>query len=178
MQHVDTCRMITSNAMHDDMCYIRRAPTSDIKHGHEYRTAIPITGVNPQAHRRPVQGPFAPRGGGAPLCLQARRGNRRLMACLMFQAVRRDVLVRVRCRVCRDDDPRPAPTERRRSLAAWFREGYDGLNARPGCNGLGLSVFPRRRAVGPGGWRAALGPEGRAVQGPPGRLARAGNKLK
>merc|ERR1712008_399901 len=31
----------------------------------------------------------------------------------------------------------------RKSLARWFREGYDTRNSVNGCNGLGLSIWPR-----------------------------------
>ena len=65
------------------------------------------------------------------------------MACLMLQAVRRDENIEVPCRVFRSDDERPAPTERRQSLSAWFAQGYDGPDSRPGCTGFGRSIFPR-----------------------------------
>merc|ERR1711956_56436 len=71
------------------------------------------------------------------------RNNRRLVALCMLQAVRRDSLVRVPCRIYADDDVRPAPLDSRKSLARWFREGYDTRNSVNGCNGLGLSIWPR-----------------------------------
>ncbi|OLP95908.1 hypothetical protein AK812_SmicGene21905 [Symbiodinium microadriaticum] len=62
------------------------------------------------------------------------RNNRRLVALLMFQAVRRDQLVRVPCRVLDSSDQRwEAPGGRR--FDQWFHEGYDG--------GTGLSIHPR-----------------------------------
>jgi hypothetical protein len=53
------------------------------------------------------------------------RNNRRLIALLMVQAVWRDKLIRVPCRIYADDDPRLAPMDARKSLAHWFRESYD-----------------------------------------------------
>ena len=38
---------------------------------------------------------------------------------------------------------RPAPVDRRKSLARWFQEGYDTPRDFEGCNGLGLSIWPR-----------------------------------
>ncbi|CAE7027349.1 unnamed protein product, partial [Symbiodinium sp. CCMP2456] len=62
------------------------------------------------------------------------RNNRRLVALLMFQAVRRDQMVRVPCRVLDSSDQRwEAPGGRR--FDQWFHEGYDG--------GTGLSINPR-----------------------------------
>ena len=51
------------------------------------------------------------------------RNNRRLLALLMFQAVRRGQLVQVRCRIYKDDDPRPAPTDDPKDLATWCAKG-------------------------------------------------------
>ncbi|CAE8716192.1 unnamed protein product [Polarella glacialis] len=62
------------------------------------------------------------------------RNNRRLLALLWLQAVRRDEALRVPCRIHHDDDP---------GLARWFKEGYDAPGGKPGCNGLGLSIWPR-----------------------------------
>ena len=39
------------------------------------------------------------------------RNNRRVMALLMLQALQRDSVVYVRCRILRGDDPREAPTK-------------------------------------------------------------------
>mmetsp|Transcript_148112 Transcript_148112/g.474106 ORF Transcript_148112/g.474106 Transcript_148112/m.474106 type:complete len:272 (+) Transcript_148112:1828-2643(+) len=71
------------------------------------------------------------------------RNNRRLIACLLFQAVRRTELVQVPCRIFRSDDTRRAPTERQKTMAEWFAEGYDAADTRANCDGLGYSIFPR-----------------------------------
>jgi len=71
------------------------------------------------------------------------RNNRRLTALLMFQAIRRDSIVYVPCKVFADDDCRACPVDGRKSLARWFREGYDTEGEREGCNGLGLSIWAR-----------------------------------
>lgn len=71
------------------------------------------------------------------------RNNRRLLALLMYQAVRRDELIKVPCLVWSPDDQRPAPFgDGRKTRAQWFKEGYD-LPSR-WYNGLGLSIWPRR----------------------------------
>ena len=67
------------------------------------------------------------------------RNNRRLIALLMLQEVRRDSLVWVHCRKYAHDDVRPAPVDRRKSMARWFRDGY-GTEVSD-CNGLGLSIL-------------------------------------
>ena len=53
----------------------------------------------------------------------------------------RDTLLLYPCKIYADDDPNPAPVERRKSLARWFQEGYD--TPRGDCNGLGLSIWSR-----------------------------------
>lgn len=65
------------------------------------------------------------------------RNNRRLLALRMFQAVQQGRLLRVPCKVFRDDDRRPAPVDEKR-LAQWFAEGYDAPGSREGCDGFGF----------------------------------------
>ncbi|CAJ1402892.1 unnamed protein product [Effrenium voratum] len=76
------------------------------------------------------------------------RNNRRLAALLMLQALRRDHLVAVPCRVIADDDRRPSPVDGR-NYEQWFQSGYDGPSRRPGCTGLGFSLWPRRAGATP-----------------------------
>eukprot|EP00929_Paragymnodinium_shiwhaense_P034054 TRINITY_DN18572_c0_g1_i1.p1 TRINITY_DN18572_c0_g1~~TRINITY_DN18572_c0_g1_i1.p1 ORF type:complete len:527 (+),score=37.62 TRINITY_DN18572_c0_g1_i1:117-1583(+) len=71
------------------------------------------------------------------------RNNRRLIALLMYQSIRRDSLVRVPCRIHSPDDRSPSPLGHGKTLAAWFRDGYDPADSIQGCNGLGLSIWPR-----------------------------------
>merc|ERR1712129_672039 len=68
------------------------------------------------------------------------RSNRRLVALLMLQAVRRDVLVRASCFIHTEEDASRNP-----KLQAWFEHGYDGPDTMNlvGCNGRGLSIFSR-----------------------------------
>ena len=76
------------------------------------------------------------------------RNNRRLAALLMLQALRRDHPVAVPCRVIADDDRRPSPVDGR-NYEQWFQSGYDGPSRRPGCTGLGFSLWPRRAGATP-----------------------------
>ena len=59
------------------------------------------------------------------------------------QAVRRSETVKVPCLVLRSDDARRAPTERNKTFAQWFAEGYDVSGSRPGCTGCGLHKLIR-----------------------------------
>lgn len=71
------------------------------------------------------------------------RNNRRLVALLMFQAVRRDAIVKVQCYTYTEEDLKQNPRKR-----AWFDQGYDTPQADTGspepCTGLGLSIYARR----------------------------------
>ena len=70
------------------------------------------------------------------------RNNRRLFALFCNQAVRRDTTIRVPCRVYLSSDRRRSPAPGK-TLAQWFAEGYDEQGSRDGCNGRGLSIWPR-----------------------------------
>jgi hypothetical protein len=73
------------------------------------------------------------------------RNNRRLMAMLMLQGVRRDASMRVPCYIHSDEDTSPAPVDGQ-TMAQWFKRGYDGPGMRsPNNNGLGLSIWPRAK---------------------------------
>ena len=45
----------------------------------------------------------------------------------------------VSCRIYTDDDVRPAPVDKCKSVARWFQDGYDIEEG--DCNGLGLSIW-------------------------------------
>ena len=73
------------------------------------------------------------------------RNNRRLMAMLMLQGVRRDASMRVPCCIHSDEDPSPSPVDGQ-TMAQWFRKGYDGPGMKSRSNdGLGLSIWPRAK---------------------------------
>eukprot|EP00973_Karenia_brevis_P071331 9907947-Karenia_brevis.AAC.1 len=62
------------------------------------------------------------------------RNNRRMFALLCHQAVRRDTTIKAHCIIHRPHDKGRSPIAGK-SLATWFREGYD--------DGPGWSIWPR-----------------------------------
>eukprot|EP00747_Dinoflagellata_sp_TGD_P151320 gnl/TRDRNA2_/TRDRNA2_177203_c1_seq3.p1 gnl/TRDRNA2_/TRDRNA2_177203_c1~~gnl/TRDRNA2_/TRDRNA2_177203_c1_seq3.p1 ORF type:complete len:341 (+),score=24.16 gnl/TRDRNA2_/TRDRNA2_177203_c1_seq3:51-1025(+) len=72
--------------------------------------------------------------------------NRRLLALRMFQGVQQGKLLRVPCKVFRDDHQRPAPADRER-FAQWFRECYGAPGSRGVYGGFGFSILPRAHDI-------------------------------
>ena len=71
--------------------------------------------------------------------------NRRLLVLRCLQAMRSEMLIKVKCRVHDVQSTAPVPHGRGR-LCDWFKSGYSRPGQFAGCDGLGLCIWVRDRS--------------------------------